>query len=90
MYSLLSAYDVQINLANYCRQQRNVLKLSRDALAAKSTVPASTLKRFETTGEISLRQLCLIWQVLDDLKRLNQLTQPPVKIPRTIEEVLGR
>nr|WP_249365777.1 hypothetical protein [Pseudoalteromonas sp. NEC-BIFX-2020_002] len=33
--------------------------MSREALAKKSTVPASTIKKFEVTGLISFRQLLL-------------------------------
>lgn len=88
---LLDDADVQRALAAHLRKQRELAKLSRDALAQRSTVPAPTIKKFELTGQISLRQLLLLWQSLDDLKRLYDLTlstpnQPSV--PRTIEEVL--
>ena len=89
MLSLLTESEVQQALAEFLRAKRKDAKLSRDALAQKSTVPAPTIKRFETTGQISLRQLLLLWQSLDDLQRVYDLTQPvQTSVPKTIEEVL--
>ena len=54
-------------------------------------MPASTIKKFELTGQISFRQLLLLWQSLDDLGRIYQLTQITAKsesIPSSIAEVL--
>ncbi|WP_328987809.1 hypothetical protein [Thiorhodovibrio winogradskyi] len=49
-------------MSAWIKTQRKTLKLSRQALAARSTVPAPTIKKFETTGQISLRQFLLLWQ----------------------------
>lgn len=87
--SLLSAADVQQQLADNIRHKRKALKLSREALAAKSTVPAPTIKKFETTGQISLRQFVLLWQCVDELERLADLCKPEPAGPRSIDEVLG-
>ena len=84
---LLSEGDVQLALASHLRQRREQQKLSREALAKRSTVPAATLKKFELTGQISLRQLLLLWQSLDDLNRLYALTQYN-PAPSSIDEVL--
>lgn len=86
--SLIDERDVQQNLAKHIRRQRKVQRLSREKLAERSGVPASTLKRFETTGEISLKQLLRIWAVVDDLNRVNDLTKPQAKEPQSIAEVL--
>lgn len=88
LLSLLSISDVQHNLANFIRLKRKTLKLSRTLLAERSTVPASTIKKFELTGQISLRQLLLIWQSIDDLERINQLTKAQPVQPKSIDEVL--
>jgi transcriptional regulator with XRE-family HTH domain len=85
---LLSASDTQLQMAQALRQRRKAQKLSRDALAERSTVPAPTIKKFETTGQISLRQFVLLWQCLDDLSRLAALAQPLQKLPTSIDEVL--
>ena len=86
--SLLSAADVQQSLSECLQKQRKAQKLSRQALAERSTVPAPTIKKFETTGQISLRQFLLLWQTLDDLKRVHELTVEPKSTPASIDEVL--
>lgn len=86
--TLLTASDVQHDLAGAVRQRRRELKLSRDALAERSGVPAPTIKRFETTGQISLRQFLLLWQSVDRLERIAELTVPRPSMPGSIEEVL--
>ena len=88
LLSLLTATDVQDRLAKSVRGRRRQRGLSRRVLAERSTVPASTIKRFETTGQISLRQFILLWQCLDELQRLAALADAPEGEPHTIEEVL--
>ena len=90
--SLLSAADVQQSLCLWLKGQRRALKLSRGALAERSMVPASTIKKFETTGQISLRQLLLLWQCVADLQPLYSLTQASAAeaAPASIDEVLRR
>ena len=88
-YHLLVETDVQKAYANYLRQRRQQAKLSRKDLSLRSSVPASTIKKFELTGQISFRQLLLLWQTLDDLKRLIALTKDlQQNAPDTIDEVL--
>lgn len=89
--SLLSAADVQASMCEWLIFQRKTLKLSREKLAKRSSVPAATIKKFETTGQVSLRQYILLWQTLDDLSRLNALTKNTSAVattPRSINEVL--
>ncbi len=81
--------DVQQQLAAAVQSRRKALKLSRAALAEKSTVPAPTIKKFETTGQISLRQFILLWQCVDDLRNLAELCNTnTLRDPQSIEEVL--
>ena len=84
---LLSESDVQVALAKYLRGLREQQGLTRDELARRSTVPSATLKKFEMTGQISLRQLLLLWQCLDDLSRIYRLTEISAR-PNSIDEVL--
>ncbi len=86
--SLLTPTDLQQRLATAVRRGRRERKLSREALARTSTVPASTIKRFETTGQISLRQFLLLWQCVDRLDRLAEVCEPPPRLPTSIAEVL--
>ncbi len=88
LLSLLSSTDVQHQLAESVKLKRKQMKLSRRALAERSTVPATTIKKFETTGQISLRQFILLWQCVDQLERLSALTKKTNREPLTIEEVL--
>lgn len=90
-FSLLDDTDVSHAFATHLRGLREQAKLSREMLAHRSCVPASTIKKFELSGQISFRQLLLIWQSLDSLDRLYQLTQDAtdrVTVPSSIEEVL--
>ncbi|MFB9868526.1 helix-turn-helix domain-containing protein [Vreelandella sulfidaeris] len=90
-FLLLDDSDVQHAFAAHLRHLREQAKLSRAALAERSSVPAPTIKKFELTGQISFRQLLLLWQSLDDLSRLHALTQHDTKsasLPSSIDEVL--
>lgn len=90
-FSLLDDTDVSQAFAAHLRGLREQAKLSRDALALRSCVPAPTIKKFELSGQISFRQLLLLWQSLDSLDRLYRLTQineGHTVLPTSIEEVL--
>ena len=88
LLTLLSPVDVQEQLAGFIRKKRKQKKWSRQSLAERSTVPASTIKKFETTGQISLRQFILLWQCIDSLDALSALTKERESIPASIDEVL--
>ncbi|GGC56765.1 transcriptional regulator [Marinobacter halophilus] len=89
--NLISGRDVQVALSAYVQERRKTLKWSRAALAERSTVPAPTIKKFETTGQISLRQFLLLWQCVDDLHRLQDLTSAEQEpMPRSLDEVLAQ
>ena len=90
---LLDDTDLQQAFAANLCSLREAAKLSRAALAESSSVLAPTIKKFELTGQISFRQLLLLWQSLDDLARLCELTQAKdarlgERLPTTIDEVL--
>ncbi len=85
-----SANETQQAFADYLRKKRKSKGFSREQLANVSLVPASTIKKFETTGQISFRQLLQLWQILDDLTALHELTKRSTEpIPKTIEQVLA-
>lgn len=88
MDQFLSATEVQTSLAHWCHAKRKSQKLSRNALAQRSTVPAPTIRHFENSGQISLRQFLLLWQSLDQLDRVVNLTRPAETLPLSIDEVL--
>mgnify|MGYP000340657493 FL=1 len=90
-FLLIDDTDVSLAFAKHLRHLRETAKMSRQTLAERSSVPAPTIKKFELTGQISFRQLLLLWQSLDDLKRLYELTllQQQSLMPTTIDEVLN-
>ncbi len=57
---LRSPMEIRMIIANRVRQLRLQKNLSREGLARKSGVPASTIKLFETSGKISLVSLIAI------------------------------
>ena len=89
LLSLVTPADVQQQLAAGIKRRRRERKLSRNALAELTTVPPATIKRFESTGQISLRQFLLLWQCVDRLDRIVTLTEAPQPPLRSIEDVLA-
>lgn len=67
MLQLIDEQDTQQAFAEYLKTKRKQAKLSREKLAVKSGVPAPTIKKFENTGQISLRQFLLLWLSLDNI-----------------------
>ena len=61
------------NLVNRVRARRKELKISQKDLAFKSGVSYGSIRRFETTGEISLKSLIRIAKVLNSLEDFNEL-----------------
>lgn len=88
--SLLTDIDVSRAFATHLRKRREKEKWSREHLAERSTVPASTIKKFELQGKISLRQLLLLWQCLDDLNNLYAVVDPKKPISLVYQEPLKR
>lgn len=91
---LLSLYvpaNTQDDLAYWIRQRRKALHLSRRALSEQTGVPESTIKRFELTGEVSLRQFLELWFAVDRLDRIEGLLSNEAfkRPPRTIKEVIA-
>lgn len=61
------------NLAERVRKNRLELNLSQNALAAKSGVSLGSLKRFETTAEISLKNLVMLAIALEATEEFHAL-----------------
>jgi transcriptional regulator with XRE-family HTH domain len=62
--NLYSTPEICQSVARAAREARLRMDLSRKSLALRSGVPEPTIKRFELTGEISLRSLVNIAMVL--------------------------
>jgi len=88
MLSLYTAFDVQFELKDYLKQSRKQHKLSVEGLAQQSGVPYSTIRKFERTGNISLRQFLMLLEALGGLKQLRNLYKERDLEPANIDDVL--
>lgn len=87
MLSLTTPYDVQLAFKDFVRASRKNQKMTVATLAQLSGVPNSTIRKFESSGHISLRQFLMIYDAIAKLDDLHQLTKVTA-IPNTIQEVL--
>lgn len=88
MLSLYTAFDVQLELKDFIKQRRKQQKLSVEALAECSGVPYSTIRKFENTGNISLRQFLMLLESVGSLHDIQKLTKQTNQEPMSIDEVL--
>jgi len=61
------------NIAGRMKRNRLELNLSQQALAKKSGISLGSLKRFEQTGEISLKSMVMLALALDATHEFTQL-----------------
>lgn len=74
-------------IATRVRERRLELNLTQKSFASKTGIALPTYRRFESTGEISLRGLALIALTLEKTEELNQLFSSPVY--KSLEELAG-
>ncbi len=74
---LLTPVETQRLLANRFKSLRLTAGFKRSTIAKRSGVTESSLKRFEETGEISLKNLLLLSHAIDRLQEFAALYQPP-------------
>jgi transcriptional regulator with XRE-family HTH domain len=76
----ISPSDIQAQLSADMKYARLYIKgWKRTTLAEKSGVPVSTIKRFENTSAISLKQLLMLAHALGMLTRFEQLLHMDVE-----------
>ena len=80
MLSIQTPDELQHSLASLLRARRKGQKHSRKEASIRSGVPEATIRRFETTGEISLRQLLMLCATYGDLSAANALFPPPTAV----------
>lgn len=69
----LTEQSVVNGLVERVKKKRKQMKLSQRRLSEKSGVTYASVRRFETTGEISLSSLLKIAHALDSLKDFDEL-----------------
>lgn len=84
----MSPFDVQLELSQFVKKNRKNIGLSVKSLSKKSGVPDSTIRKFEKTGEISLRQFLILYGEIGTLSDIQQLTKK-ANTPRSLDEVIN-
>ncbi|WP_415397900.1 helix-turn-helix domain-containing protein [Sulfurimonas sp. CS5] len=70
------------------KEKRLECDLTQEGLSTKSGVSLGSLKRFETTGQISLESLLKLSLILECLDDFNYLANPKKKVPDSIDELM--
>ena len=85
MHLLHSPAEIARNIGENAKALRLSKNLSRKTLAEKSGVSESTIKRFETTGVVTLEALILMATALDELTGVTRLFKP--EHPNSVDEL---
>ena len=83
---LETPYEMAVHAAERFRDIRKRKKITIRALCEKSGVPYSTIRRFESTGEISFLSLVKIVSAIGEDSQITALFSEPV--PTSIEEII--
>jgi len=70
------------------RAKRKALKLTQEELAIKSGVSLGSIKRFESSGQISLESLLKVALVLECLGDFEGVCQQREELPESIEDLI--
>lgn len=65
--------EIALNLAKRLKKVRKIKKITQYDLSIQSNVSYGTIKRFETTGEISLHSLIKLCVALDNVDEIRNL-----------------
>ena len=83
---LQTPYEMALDAAKRFRQVRLSKKITLKALSEQSGVPYSTLRRFESSGEISFVSLAKLASTMGEDEQITGLFADTV--PQSIEEVI--
>lgn len=75
--NLKTPQEVRRDIAAKAQGRRLLLNMSQKELAERSGVSLGSVKRFETSGEISLSSMLSIATVLNELAAFAELFSPP-------------
>ena len=89
MISFMSPSEMAKHMAVRAKEKRLSLNLSQKSLAERSGVSYGVIKKFETTGKISLQSLLKLSLILDSLNEFETLFKPIVleTLP-TLDDIL--
>lgn len=87
--NLYSPSEISELIAKHAKQKRLAMNLAQQTLATRAGVSYGSLKKFETTGQISLKSLLKIALVLDALNEFEQLFSPPT-LPSSLDQLLEK
>ena len=79
--------EIQRSLSTSFRTARKFRKHSRKEASIRSGVPEATIRRFEDTGEISLRQLLMLCDVYGSHLTADSLFPKPE--PQSMDELIA-
>ena len=83
---LETPYEMAVDAAKRFRKLRTSKNVTIKELSERSGVPYSSIRRFESSGEISFLSLIKITSALSEDKEITELFAAPV--PQSIEEVI--
>lgn len=98
MYNILAKMNFYIEntpvavldvMKNRFKSIRKSLKISQTELAQRSGVSFGSIKRFETTGHISMDSFLKLLHVLDKLDEMNKILQPGEDL-RKLNKLFGQ
>ena len=74
-------------LAKQAKETRLARGWKRETLSQHTGIPVPTIKRYETTGDISLRQFLKLVFILGDLDKLKGVFNPEEPFYTSIDEI---
>jgi transcriptional regulator with XRE-family HTH domain len=80
--------DIMQELQTKCKERRKSLGYTQNELATRSGVSLGSLKRFESSGQISLESLLKLAFVLECLGDFSAVCEVKEVMPKSIEDLL--
>lgn len=88
-FNLLTPHDLIQQIPRQAKEKRLSLNLSQASLSKRSGVSFGVIKKFETTGKISLESLLKLALVLESLEEFASLFPlKPLESYTTLDELL--
>ena len=80
--------DIQQDISQRFKERRLTMRLTREGLARRSGINASSLKRFEVTGKISFESLLKLAFILECLEDFDSIARTNIK-QLSLDEILN-